>query len=64
MDTGRRNMHPSEERSEPPCKELLPTETEASREVKRLTALNWGTGCLYFAQIGRLFADGPGVSAE
>jgi hypothetical protein len=45
-------------------KKLLPTEAEALREVKRLTALNWDTGCLYFAQIGRLFADGPGVGAE
>jgi len=39
-------------------KELVPTQEEADREVGRLTALNEGIGCIYFAQVTRLYPLG------
>jgi hypothetical protein len=35
-------------------KELVPTQAEAEREVKRLAALSEELDCIYFAQVTRL----------
>lgn len=45
-------------------KELVPTQEEAEREVERLTALQEGKGCIYFAQVTRLYPEGRALDAE
>ena len=45
-------------------KELLPTQEEADREVKRLNALNEGKNCIYWSEITRFYPTGRALDVD